>query len=54
MKELEQEKHIESIITSAVALGWQIAIPNDEEEVVGFVVGTSEYISKVLGDKDVY
>jgi len=36
---------------AAVDMGWQIAIPeDDDEEIRGIIMGTPEYLEEVLGD----
>jgi len=43
------------ISMAAMDMGWNLAIPNDsdEMEVQGMIVGTQEYINKTLGDDNV-
>jgi len=43
------ETAIEQIISACLELGWDIAIPESDEDVpvVGFIIGTSEYVDHV-------
>lgn len=49
MEEKTQEELIMQIVDAAMALGWQLAFENnDDEDVRGLIVGTEDYISDIL------
>jgi hypothetical protein len=46
-----EKKAVDKIIEAAGELGWLIAIP-DDEQVIGLVIGTEEYLDRILPDDD--
>jgi hypothetical protein len=46
-----EEIHPEIVILmAAMDLGWGVAVESNQEEVRGFVIGTSEYMKKTFGE----
>ena len=39
------------ITMAAIEMGWQIAVDKSNEDVIGLVVGTEEYMDKILPKK---
>ena len=37
---------------AAMDMGWQMAIPDGDDEVQGIIMGTSEYLKEILGEDD--
>ena len=48
------EHPIEVLIEIVKLLKWEIVVVNDEDEYVhGLIIGTDEYVDKVIGNKNV-
>lgn len=45
---MTNEEAISKIIEAAEHFGWNVSFPNNDEDLIGMIIGTEEYIEKVL------